>query len=141
MPVGVRFTAVVPKRRRVGVNALVRKDLQSYVHSLAEGIKQDMQQYPPVPSDSRYVRTLRLQRNWRVTPTGTAPNIGYSISNATQYAPLVHGTITDPGRQFWAHTEHDWPTLLAVVERRGGRARFRRDTQAIITRNVRGGEI
>lgn len=69
-------------------------------------LQRTMQEYPPQPANSRYVRTGTLGRRWTVRVTKYANGMQGKVGNRTGYGPLVQS------HQFQAgiHRRTGWVT-------------------------------
>lgn len=136
MSVKIQFTAI-----RKGVkhlpNEAVLLELTEYTRDFAQHVVDLTKPYPPVPANSRYVRTGRLGRYWKVQPRIAGNAISYEIINPVQdprgmyYSGYVHGA-----EQQWFHRRTGWRNINDVVIQVGGHEAFRRGTQQIITRKT-----
>ena len=70
-----------------------------------------MKIYPPQRPGQKYVRTYRLQRNWRMEKAGAT---GYRLLNRTPYTKYVVGSAFGTG-QAWMHAGR-WTTLRDAAD-------------------------
>lgn len=131
----VQFTALGRKATdRIKPFAQTRHRLEDYTQDFAERVVDVVKQYPPVPS-LNYQRTYKLFRSWRVINASRGSEIRYQITNyATDpYQRPYAGLVVGQNTQLPLHASHGWRNIGAVIEQLGGRDRFRRGAQDIIT--------
>lgn len=74
--------------KRLGaINAI--KVLEPPMQRAVYRVQQAMQDYPPAPRGSRYIRTGTLGRRWTTRITRSSNGITGAIGNNTAYGPLV----------------------------------------------------
>ncbi len=140
--IGVSFSAIRSNRRGRVVGKQTQRFLNLYTEAYLTELKNWVAQYPPPVADSKYQRTYRLFNAWRIDNRSAPPGVRWELTNrATDkfgrtYAPLVHGTSGDAGRQLGLHYAHGWRNLADGMGHTYGRARFALGAQAVISRNV-----
>ena len=134
MPVRISFSAIRPRKHRVP-NKRIRQALDRYTEKFMLRVLEDTIFYPPVPAGSRYVRTTKLLRGWRIFNRSTGSGVRWEIVNNVPYAQLVHGTATG-AKQWHVHRAHGWKNIGDVMRKHGGREQFRVGAQRIIDGNL-----
>lgn len=82
----------------------------------------ELQFYPPKPAGSKYVRTYKLKRGWRVLLVRQGRDrVDFVVENDVRYAPWVVGTLAfDVGRarsyQRDFHARHGWPLATETTQ-------------------------
>lgn len=78
--------------------------------------------YPPVPPNSKYVRTFRLKRGWKVELERRGRDrVAFAVSNDTPYTQWVVGSLaqdTARARSYQQdfHAAHGWPLATETVK-------------------------
>lgn len=136
MSVRVQFTAI-----RKGVKNIPSDEvlvaLVGYTRAYAQRVVDTTKPYPPPPATSRYVRTGRLGRYWKIEPRIIGSAVSFTITNPVQdprghyYSGYVHGP-----EQQWYHTRTGWKKIQDVITQMGGHIAFREGAQAIIKRKT-----
>lgn len=89
---------------------------RSRMFELLTKVVRRMQKYPPAPAGSTYIRTMRLQKAWKIRRAGLT---GYSVSNRASfrgraYTKYVHGS-SGGEEQARVHVGR-WPLLRVHME-------------------------
>lgn len=140
MSIRVSLAAVRSNFRGGVLPAAAADALHAYTSKFAESIAAELREYPPAPPESEYVRTGRLGRAWKVEELSTGVGIRYVISNSVQdrwNRYYSAGVQSKPAQ--WAIHRGRWSTIQDVMESKGGREKFRSDTQRILNQLIRRG--
>ena len=127
--VGVRFRALTSKALRLEM-ASVEGQLEQYITDYLNGIKEKVSVYPPVPSNSRYVRTGHLQAAWNMPLQGSAFDRTLVVDTVAgggikQYARYVHGDALGEFQMPY-HRANNWQNLYDHLDRPGYSAGLRK---------------
>ena len=104
--------------------------VQAEMEAHANKVIKRLKHYPPVPPNSKYVRTNTLKDSWewpgntpslsRVTKDGivvTIQNDATELAGAgRRYAQLVHGDESGTG-QLQVHRDHRWILMKDAIDR------------------------
>ena len=77
--------------------------------------------YPPVPAGSRYKRTFRLRRGWRLFMQTISNGFQFIVSNLTKYTPWIVGSLAKVrsiAAQFQRdfHQRNGWPLAVDTID-------------------------
>jgi len=77
--------------------------------------------YPPVPPGSRYKRTFRLRRGWKLFIQTMVNGFELIVSNLTKYTPWVVGSLAkvrSAAAQFQRafHRKNGWPLAVDIID-------------------------
>lgn len=144
MALKLAFTAIRKNARLYRTDKLA-SNMDRYSATFVLLLEKSVKTYPAeYPQPQRYKRTFRLRNAWRTRRTSSGGNIQWTLSNAVQdrrsnvyYAARVHGTGTPNDQsQMQKHKDWGWKNLYEELERMGGRGKFAKGAQAIITREL-----
>jgi len=91
--------------------AAATKTLEAPMSRAVYLIQAAMQNYPPAPADSTYVRTGTYGRRWTTKITRAVNGISGRVGNNTRYAPWVGSQMFQTG----THRRTGWPTDAGAV--------------------------
>lgn len=100
---------LLAKLGKVGVIQVLEAPMQRAVYRLQAA----MQDYPPAPSTSRYIRTGTLGRRWTTRIIKSSNGITGTVGNNTVYGPLVQSERF----QTRTHKRTGWRTDQGAVDK------------------------
>lgn len=117
--VAVRFRALTTKKLRLEM-APAHTQIRAFITTYLQGVQAVVSKYPPVPPNSRYVRTGDLFRGWHITGQGGFDQSLVASSRAggarREYAKFVHGNKFGD-EQMWYHAANGWKRIADYYDR------------------------
>lgn len=132
----VTFSAL-KRNVKMKPTAQVRAQLHEHTKQFCIDVLSELAPYPPPIEEGEYRRTFHLLKSWRIKDISAGDGIRWSLYNAVRdkygryYSGYVHGA-----NQTWFHRENGWRNITEVMASIGGRKRFEKGAQDIITKGM-----
>lgn len=117
--------------------AAIQKELNTHTRQFCIDVLSELAPYPPPIEEGDYQRTYRLLKAWRIRDISEGDGIRWSLTNPVRdrygrhYSGFVHGT-----NQTWFHADNGWRNITDVMQSIGGRGRFQKGVQDIISKGL-----